>query len=276
MSLPSRKKESGKSKDGSPSRKSSWFNLGLLTFVATALGTVAGILALPQVQARINPPTATALPTVSSSTNTPQFTPTEAVAATVTLTPVITVLPTATTEPSKAPSSTNVPSATEAPTAVPVPPTASCPNVNGVFAIPWSQVQTKIGCARGQAINGLVVEENFQSGRMMWRQPIDYAQALVLFSNGIWTLYRHAPFVEGSADYPCSDANTPAQSPPTPRRGFGTMWCDISAIRNGLGNATDAERGFTGSMQEFDRGFMIQTDYDASFIFYSSGVWDRK
>jgi hypothetical protein len=79
--------------------------------------------------------------------------------------------------------------------------------------------------------------------------------------------------VEGSADYPCADANTPAQSPPTPRRGFGTMWCDIPAIRTGLGNATDVERGFTGSMQLFDKGFMIRTDYGANLVLFSNGTW---
>jgi len=111
---------------------------------------------------------------------------------------------------------------------------------------------------------------------MFWREPIDYAQALVVFNSGTWRIFRHTPFVEGSPEFPCADENTPAQSPPTPKRGFGTMWCDIPEIRSGLGNATDAERGFTGYMQQFDKGFMLQTDYGEIFIFYFNGVWEKR
>ena len=111
---------------------------------------------------------------------------------------------------------------------------------------------------------------------MFWREPIDYAQALVLFGNGTWRIFAHAPFVEGSPDYSCVDENTPAQTPPTPKRGFGLMWCDISDIRSGLGNAVDAERGYSGSMQSFDNGFMIRTDYDSTFIIYAAGAWEQR
>ena len=110
---------------------------------------------------------------------------------------------------------------------------------------------------------------------MFWREPIDNAQALVLFSNGTWQIFQHEPYEEGDPEYPCADENTPAQSPPSPRRGFGTMWCDIPAIRNGLGNATDAERAFAGLMQQFENGFMVYTDYNATFVFYDSGVWEQ-
>jgi hypothetical protein len=51
------------------------------------------------------------------------------------------------------------------------------------------------------------------------------------------------------------------------------MWCDIPEIRAGLGNATDAERAYTGFMQQFDHGFMLQTDTRETFVFYSTGVW---
>jgi hypothetical protein len=140
----------------------------------------------------------------------------------------------------------------------------------------WSQVEAEIGCASGGAISGLVVEENFQFGKMFWREPIDYAQALVLFGNSRWQIFEHAPFVEGSPEYSCVDENTPAETPPTPKRGFGLMWCDIPEIRSGLGNAVDAERGYTGNMQSFDHGFMIRTDYGRTYVFYDGGAWEQR
>jgi hypothetical protein len=72
------------------------------------------------------------------------------------------------------------------------------------------------------------------------------------------------------------DRSSPPQSPPTPRRGFGAMWCDIPEIRNGLGNATDAERGFTGVMQRFENGSMLRTDSGAVYVFYDRGIWESR
>lgn len=169
------------------------------------------------------------------------------------------------------------PSVTPPPTSTPLLSTAtpSCPAVNGLFAGVWSQVQDTLGCALGNPGQGLVVEENFVGGKMIWREPVDEGQALVIFNDGTWQIFQHAPYVEGSAEYSCVDENTPAQSPPTPRRGFGMMWCDIPAIRSGLGNAIDTERSYTGALQSFDRGFVLRTDYGATFVFYDTGQWEQ-
>jgi len=53
------------------------------------------------------------------------------------------------------------------------------------------------------------------------------------------------------------------------------MWCDIPEIRQGLGNATDCERGYQGAMQSFEQGFMLQTDSGAIYIFFQDGTWQR-
>lgn len=165
---------------------------------------------------------------------------------------------------------------TTAPTSTPQPTsTPSCPAVSGLFATVWNVVQGEIGCATGNVINSLIVEENFEGGKMFWREPIDTAQALVLFNDGTWCIFQHSPFAEGSPDFSCPDANTPSQCPPTPRRGFGMMWCDIPEIRSALGNATDCERGYQGAMQEFEHGSMLQTDGGTIFVFYDDGGWDR-
>lgn len=155
--------------------------------------------------------------------------------------------------------------------------TLDCSLVTGIFAGIWANVRGDIGCLAGAITTIPMVEENFERGKMFWRgESIDHGQALVLFNNGTWKVFQHAPFVEGSPEYPCIDSNTPAQSPPTPKRGFGTMWCDIPEIRNGLGNAVDVERAYSGYMQQFDNGLMMRTDYNASFVLYDKGTWEQR
>ena len=196
---------------------------------------------------------------------------------------VVTVVLVVTATP--APIETDTPEATVVPsTATPIPspsplPTASptCPAVTGPFAAAWASTQEKLGCATTNATTGLVAEEAFEGGKMFWREPIDFAQAVVVFNNGTWRIFTHEPFVEGSPEFPCADANTPAQCPPTPKRGFGTMWCDIPDIRNALGNALECERGYQGMMQEFENGFTIRTDNGAIYLFYyDTGQWERR
>ncbi len=163
------------------------------------------------------------------------------------------------------PTSTNTP-----------PPTPICPAVNAPFTNVWNSVREKIGCPSGSIVSGLVAEERFERGMMFWREPIDYAQALVLFNNGSWQIYQHSPYAEGSPEFSCLDANTPAQCPPTPKRGFGMMWCDIPEIRSGLGNALECERSYQASMQRFERGFMLQTDNGVIYIYYDNGQWENR
>jgi serine/threonine protein kinase len=152
----------------------------------------------------------------------------------------------------------------------------SCPAVEGPFAEVWAQTQNRLGCASGPATRGLIAEENFVSGKMFWREPVDHSQVLVLFANGTWKIYRHTPFIEGSPEFKCVDANTPAQSPPTPKRGFGSVWCDIPEVRRALGNAVDEERGYQGDLQTFERGFALRTDAGQVFVFYNDGRWERR
>jgi hypothetical protein len=236
---------------------------------AAALPTLTAIPTVEPAAVPTAAPSNTSLPvSTAAPSDTPRPMPTAAPSYTSQ------PLPTDTSAPAVTPTFTPVP-ATATATPVPPTPTPACPPVTGTFGSVWSQTQTTIGCAAGQEMTGLVVEENFQYGKMFWRQPVDLAQGLVLYNNGTWRIYPHAPFVEGSPEYSCVDANTPAQTPPTPKRGFGAMWCDIPEIRSGLGNATDTERGYSGVMQSFEGGFMIRTDTGATFVFYAAGTWER-
>jgi hypothetical protein len=207
------------------------------------------------------------------------FAPTATMAvATVQPTPTLTNIPTSVpTAANQSATPTAAPTQSPTPTEAPRPtPTPTCPAVSGPFAAVWNSVQGTIGCASSWATTGFIGEENFERGKMFWRELIDYAQILALFNDGTWQIVKHSPFIEGSPEFSCPDANTPSQCPPTPKRGFGMVWCDVPEIRSRLGNATDCERGYQGSMQQFERGFMLQTDSGAIYVFYDDRRWELR
>jgi len=231
--------------------------IALISAFVAIVACIAAVVVVPEVRQWLGLESSATSPTTLVSQ------PTDTLTSAPTTPP--TQSPTPTTVPPK-PTSTASPGSTATPT---------CPAVSGPFTAVWNSIQGEIGCATGDAINGFIVEENFEGGKMFWREPIDYAQALVLFNDGTWRIFEHSPYVEGSPEFSCTDANTPAQCPPTPKRGFGMMWCNIPEIRTGLGNAIDCERGYQGSMQQFERGFTLQTDGGVIYVFYSDGRWER-
>ncbi len=174
---------------------------------------------------------------------------------------------------SATPPPTAEPTATQKPIATS---TQACPPVTGTFATAWNAVQKTLGCATVRVYTGQVVEENFINGKMFWREPVDTGQALVVFNNGTWQIFHHTPYLESSPEFTCLAPDTPAQCPPTPRRGFGMMWCDIAAIRSGLGNATNCEESYTGAMQDFEHGFMLRSISNAVYVFYDTGIWEKR
>lgn len=153
--------------------------------------------------------------------------------------------------------------------------TLNCDPVHPPLERVWNSVKARIGCPTGPAITALAAEESFERGFMFWREPIDTAHALVAYDHGSWIRYSGAPFGPDDPEFACVDAVTPAQCPPTPKRGFGKMWCNFSEIRSGLGNALTCERGFQGTMQDFDHGFMLANDQGQVFVFYHAGDWER-
>lgn len=148
-----------------------------------------------------------------------------------------------------------------------------CEEVIGPFAEVWATMRQSLGCKTGEPFAGLVAEEHFEGGIMFWREAFDDERAMVLFGDGTWSYYSHTPFVEGSPEFSCVDANTPAQCPPTPKRGFGMMWCDIPELRNRLGNAIDCERGYQATMQTFAEGFILKNDLGSIYILFSDNTW---
>ena len=210
-------------------------------------------------------------------TSTFTTTPTPTATFTATSTPTVPFTPTATSTATSMPTNTLTPTNTPTPTATNTPTPTEIPPVSGHFAAVWNMVQEKIGCASGSAITGHIAEENFEGGKMFWRKPIDHDQVLVLFNDGTWQIVKHSPIDEDNPpEFSCPDAHTPSQCPPTPKLGFGIVWCDTPAIRSSLGNAIDCERGYQSLMQQFERGFMLQTDSGDTYVLYNNGQWERR
>jgi hypothetical protein len=111
-----------------------------------------------------------------------------------------------------------------------------------------------------------MAEENFQRGRMLWREDND--KIYVLFATGYWAQYNDI-WIEGEPEYTCGTS----ESPPTPKRGFGKIWCTYQNVRDGLGNAVNAEWATTGVAQTFNSGLILGTTSGNTHVLYSDGTW---
>ena len=60
-----------------------------------------------------------------------------------------------------------------------------------------------------------------------------------------------------------------------PKRGFGKVWRDNQNVRNNLQWATTEERGFFGSIQNYDGGMMLWSNVRGIFVLYNDGTWAR-
>jgi serine/threonine protein kinase len=201
--------------------------------------------------------------------------PAAAAASSVTLT----VPPIRTQEPSAAilmPSDTPRPTVSPLPTSTPLPPPTStplpppaptCPQATGPFVELANQLEDRLGCAQDNAGTTFAAQQRFDGGRMYWREDNDRIYAV--YRGGRWESHADT-WNEGDPDYSC---DTP-ETPPTPVRGFGKIWCSFPTIKQGLGNALEGEAGFNATLQNFQNGFILQTD-DRTLVMYNDGNWER-
>lgn len=189
-----------------------------------------------------------------------------------------TATPTASPEetPTAAPTATDQPSPTPPPTSTPVPtdtPTPS-PTPCGVavysgFSAAWRSFEQQLSCPVAPAGQGVwMAEELFQNGRMFWREDND--KIYVLYNSGRWARYDNI-WRESDPTYTCGTQS----SPPTPLRGFGKIWCTHDQVRQALGNATTAEAGQHGTVQDFSGGSILRTGSSVTYVLLSSGTWQR-
>jgi len=173
------------------------------------------------------------------------------------------------------PTATPYPTATSYPTSTPLPtetPTPACPAVAGPFARIWQEAQERLGCAVNQSHTTWVAEEHFERGWMFWREDTDRISAL--YNHGGWGSYQNI-WHDGDPPFSCP-GSAPEESPPTPIRGFGKIWCTYETVRSELGWATDNERGYYATTQDFEHGLIMRTDGGTTYVLYGDGWWERR
>jgi len=90
------------------------------------------------------------------------------------------------------------------------------------------------------------------------------------YSGGRWNLFQDQ-WQEGMNEYSCGGP----PSPPTPKRGFGLVWCRNENVRTQLGNAVAAEEGGNSLIQDFEKGRIWRWQNTGEvFVFYSNGTWE--
>lgn len=188
---------------------------------------------------------------------TPRSTPTTSSSVAVPALPTATPLPTVTPAP---PTST--------PTSVPTPTPCALP---ALPTLKPAYLAIELGCPLNPGRDPLsTAYAPFVGGQMLWRE--DNAVIYVLANDGRWAQYDDL-WREGDAEFTCGE---PA-NPPTPVRGFGRVWCDQPAVRQGLGAATAAEIGDAGGQaQDFVNGMILAAPDGSLFVLVGeAATWRR-
>ena len=144
--------------------------------------------------------------------------------------------------------------------------------MSGPFTNIWQEAQERLRCAVNQSHTTWMAEEHFERGRMFWREDTNLIS--VLYNYGTWASYQNI-WHEGDPEYSCPEG-APTESPPTPILGFGKVWCTYEAVRSGLGWATEHERGYYATVQDFERGSIIRTDGGTTYVLYGDAWWERR
>jgi photosystem II stability/assembly factor-like uncharacterized protein len=175
-----------------------------------------------------------------------------------------------------------------APDATPTLPPASqqtvdCPFQPGYFADMWGPRASVLGCpvASDQV---QMATQSFETGLMFWRSmgSTDQTSDAEISAAGIiYVLPESAPYSQHADTwnetlpaYSCPELG-PSQTPPTPQRGFGKVWCEVEAVRRQLGDATSEEEMIDVTMQEFEAGMIFQTTAGDLYVLPDSGAWEQ-
>jgi hypothetical protein len=106
---------------------------------------------------------------------------------------------------------------------------------------------------------------------MFWRG--DLRRIYALYDDNTWQWFVDT--WDGSQpEYTCPESAT-SKTPPTPIRGFGKVWCLEAGVRQRIGSAKEEERGYEGSVQDFQHGLMITSRASEIYILYNDGTWER-
>lgn len=171
----------------------------------------------------------------------------------------------------------DAPAPTPTPTAGPTPTPAlparpeDCPAAPAYFDSLWALRVSQLGCpTTAQTVT--MVEQSFERGRMFWRG--DKAAIYVLPDDHTFARFADT-WTDSLPAYSCPEAGPP-QTPPTPQRGFGKVWCEQPEVRRALGNATGGEQAYEAVVQEFDTGLIFEVKGKGIYILQEgANSWEQ-
>lgn len=157
---------------------------------------------------------------------------------------------------------------------IPVYPPPGMSEPAGVFGDIWHghpEVRRRLGWATGEASTTFAAQESFERGIMFWREDTD--EIYVLVYGGDWQVYTDT-WEEGMDEYSCSSA-APRETPPTPKRGIGKVWCQQLGGSNAtIGWATNDEQGYYAHWRSFEHGLMWQSLDEYIHVLHEDSSWE--
>ncbi len=147
---------------------------------------------------------------------------------------------------------------------------ADCTAPPQFFADLWQAQFDRLGCPTvGRRVT--LAGQDFEGGQMFWRSD----------NVTIYVLPTGQPYAEigdtwdgSQPPYSCPDL-APSQTPPTPQRGFGKVWCNEPGVRQQLGAALGPETPFDGVAQDFEQGTVFELAGETRYLLTGKeGQWE--
>jgi hypothetical protein len=143
----------------------------------------------------------------------------------------------------------------------------------GIFGQIWHEceIRRRLGWATDQDTATSGAQQYFEQGLMLWRE--DTKTIYVLTLDGHWQDYPDT-WVEGMDAYSCASNLVPRDTPPTPVRGFGKVWCEqLNGSHAAIGWATNREQAYQAHWQRFERGLMGEGSDKYIYVLYENHSW---
>lgn len=264
----------------------------------TPRSSVTPLIPIPSI-----PPIATYFPTPTATSGRPGGSATPTPLASATASPTAAATAKASPTGSSAPTATGSPSPTAAPgltlTPTPTPsipaptaasgpsltatPSASSPPATSQSArcdLPVAQrfaaahaanpgLHARLSCAIAPERSARAVEATFDKGYVYWQ--MDQRQIYVLYADGKWAIHR-----EGSAeqDFPRpTETERPSAAAASAISRVGGSAKEALAR---LGEPTATERTSVASIQPFERGLMIRSGDERTYVLFADGTWEMQ
>jgi hypothetical protein len=179
---------------------------------------------------------------------------TTSLSLTAKLTPTPILRLTATPKPSSTPTSarTATPTVGASPSVVEPSATPACPrSVAAQLASAWNR--GVLGCPTGQAQVVWAAWQPFEQGNMFWSS--DTRRVIVFYGDHTWAEFADQ-WTEGA---PIPSRGDPPGGLLAPIRGFGYIWGTYDSVADGIGWATDQEKGFCVHIQRFEKGVILRS-----------------